>query len=213
MAGLGGENGLPTQMVSTVPADQEQVIGWAVAIRNGRFFSIDPWELQLIKGERLKVLEDRENNWYVCKTIRGNEEGWVHGNFIRFEGERPQENPRDAYARYKADVEQRLGVGNVRVFPALHKYVLQSCSKEMCGPARQDTKQLGICIHELRALMDGSGEYSPELLRRERVKWHPDRFVRYCDPAYREVLREKAQMMFVLFGVLLEALEKEDAPA
>lgn len=96
-----------------------------------------------------------------------------------------------------------LNAGNIRAFPDLGRYV-NTCSQDSCSARKTAPPDLGICYHDLHELMRGSGNYSMDTLKAERVKWHPDRFVRYCHPDHREALKEKAQAFFVMFGVLME---------
>lgn len=60
---------------------------------------------------------------------------------------------------------------------------------------------LGACHHELERTLRGSGEYAERWLKRERVRWHPDRFV-----AMKEGIKG-AEEMFQLMQRLLEGVE------
>lgn len=37
-------------------------------------------------------------------------------------------------------------------------------------------EKLGICNHQLSKLLMGSGEYELGWLKKERLRWHPDKF-------------------------------------
>jgi hypothetical protein len=168
----------------------------AVSKRTGRSHVKDSWELELKKGERVKILKYMGNDWFFVEDRR-KQNGWVHGAWLDFQQMIPHVDPREAYARFTVDVEKMLKAGNIRTFPVLSRY-MNACAKEVCSPLKKDTHCLGICIHDLHELMHGSGDYCLDTLKLERNKWHPDRFARYCHPEHREFLREKAQVLFVL---------------
>jgi hypothetical protein len=208
--GLGNPHGF--SQVINVPKNPEglQVFQWAVSKHTGRSHVRDSWELELKKGERVKILKYMGNDWFLVEDRR-RQNGWVHRAWLDFQQMIPHVDPRKAYARFTVDVEKMLKAGNIRTFPVLSRY-MNACTKDVCSPLKQDTHCLGICIHDLHELMRGSGDYCLETLKLERNKWHPDKFARYCHPEHREVLREKAQALFVLFGVLMDLLENPPAP-
>jgi methylenetetrahydrofolate dehydrogenase (NADP+)/methenyltetrahydrofolate cyclohydrolase/formyltetrahydrofolate synthetase len=57
----------------------------------------------------------------------------------------------------------------------------------------------------LEVLLRGSGRYSYAWLKEERNIWHPDRFSRFCQADFVDQLKVKAEQMFVLYGVLMQA--------
>ncbi|KAJ4299418.1 hypothetical protein N0V90_004663 [Kalmusia sp. IMI 367209] len=187
----------------------QQVFRWAISKRAGRSHATDSWELDLKKGERIKVLQDMGKDWFLAEKQSGLI-GWVPGAWLDFKEMKPHVDPREAYARFKTDIEKLFKVGTLRSFPSLSKY-MNACGKEACKPLKQDKDSLGVCIHDLHELMRGSGCYSSETLRGERNKWHPDKFARFCHPEHRDGLRERAQTLFVLFGVLMDWLENPPA--
>lgn len=198
--------------VVNVPKNAEglQVFKWAISKHTGRSHARDSWELDLKKGERVKILKDMGNDWFLVENRRG-ENGWVHKAWLDSQQMVPHIDPRQAYARFTVDVEKMLKAGDIRSFPDLSRY-MNACTKDACNPLKKGTRCLGICIHDLHELMCGSGEYTLDTLKTERYKWHPDKFARYCHPDHREILREKAQALFVLFGVLMDILENPRAP-
>lgn len=177
---------------------------WAVSKLTGRAHKTDTWELPLKKNERIKVIKDMGNDWYMAEN-RDGVLGWVHGSMIDFGRDRMHMEPRTAYTHFVADVGKLLRAGGLRVFPNLSNY-MNACTRDACQDKGEGP---GICIHDLYTLLQGSGKYTLEFLKSERNKWHPDRFARYCDPAHRAGLVKKAQALFVLFGVLMERIEKE----
>lgn len=58
--------------------------------------------------------------------------------------------------------------------------------------------KLGFCQHQLRELFMGSGEYEMVWLKRERLRWHPDKF-----PGGGEV-QALAQEMFQVIQALID---------
>ena len=86
---------------------------------------------------------------------------------------------------------------------------MNSCIISACEPPRDDT-QLGICIHDLQTLLEGSGCYSYEWLKEERNVWHPDKFARYCHPDHKEQLKVLAQEVFVLYGILMNKCSQHE---
>lgn len=196
--------------VTKVPKADEgaTMFRWGISKRSGRSHTSDSWELDLKKGQRIKILKDMGNNWLLAET-RQKEMGWVHRAWIDFQEMRPHVDPREAYARFTTDMEKLIQVGNIRSLPKVTRY-MDACAKESCRDLKMDTEGLGVCVHDLHELLRGSGEqgYTLETLKTERNKWHPDKFARSCHPDHREYLREQAQALFVLIGVLMDGLEK-----
>ncbi|KAF1972692.1 hypothetical protein BU23DRAFT_643386 [Bimuria novae-zelandiae CBS 107.79] len=197
--------------VVNVPKDPKgmQIFQWAVSKHAGRSHAADSWELELKKGERINILKDMGKDWFLAENGL-KQQGWVHRSWLDFQKMVAHADPREAYARFTTDVENLLKGGNIRSFPDLPSY-MNACANEVCTPLKKDTHRLGICVHDLHELLRGASEYTMDMLKSERNKWHPDRFARFCHAEHREVLREKAQSLFVLFGVLLDVLENPPA--
>lgn len=49
---------------------------WASSKYTGRSHTRDAWELQMKKGERVKILKYMGNDWFLVEN-RGKEYGWV----------------------------------------------------------------------------------------------------------------------------------------
>jgi hypothetical protein len=71
---------------------------------------------------------------------------------------------------------------------------LKFCTKFVCIKG----EKLGICHHQLKELLRGSGLYDVGWLKKERLRWHPDKF-----PG-REEVKELAQEMFQMFQRLID---------
>lgn len=85
------------------------------------------------------------------------------------------------------------------------------CIQPACTIAKADSTGLRACKHDVERLFRGSGSYSYEWLRQERIRWHPDRFGALCQPEWRENGRRLSEEMFKIIGSLMEDLEKARA--
>lgn len=176
--------------------------------RKGRPHCTDSWELELKKGEKVKVWEEKGANWYIVER-KGGSRGFVHGTWLAFCGEKVHKDLGSAYTRFQEDTRQLLIPGSqLRTFPVLRDYT-NDCANAACE-ALKSGSEVGICAHELQTLVEGSGCYSYEKLRQDRMVWHPDKFARFCHPEHRERLRGSAQELFVLYGVLMDMCSKQE---
>ena len=146
-------------------------------------------------------------SWYIVEG-RGGVKGWVHGTWLEFCGSKVYKEPRSTYIQFQEDMRKLLIPDQLREFPPLHEYT-SVCSNDACEPLKGGS-QLGICIHDLQTLLEGSGCYSCEWLKEERNVWHPDKFARYCHPSHKEQLKASAQEVFVLYGVLMDMCSEQD---
>lgn len=181
----------------------DRVYQWARSKQKGRAHTTDTWELMLKKDERLKVVQSMGNGWYMLQNSDG-DKGWAHVNSLVFEDN--HEGVQEAYARWEKDMATLFRAGEIRSFPDLTGY-MNDCRREGCRSLK--TGLLGICAHDLRKLLGGSGVYSLEYLKTERNKWHPDKFARHCHAEHRETLIAKAEALFVLFGILIDGSSKK----
>jgi methylenetetrahydrofolate dehydrogenase (NADP+)/methenyltetrahydrofolate cyclohydrolase/formyltetrahydrofolate synthetase len=180
---------------------------WAVSLKSGRSHQhaaeLDTWELELKKGQRVKVLKDMGQGWYLVagkKDIKG----YVHGSWLDFKDRRFHEDPKTAWGRFDDATKKILEEGQISEFPCMRDYV-NTCTMEGCQAVKDDPLSLGICTHDLMVLLEGSGCYALEWIKDSRNMWHPDRFTRYCMPEHADRLKVMAQQLFVLYGVLMEA--------
>jgi hypothetical protein len=180
---------------------------WAVSKQEGRPHASDSWELKLKKGQKVKVWKDKGNDWYIVETERG-AKGYAHGSWLAFYGNRALRDPGGTYAQFQADMRALLIPSQLRVFPSLREYMLD-CTNAACEQLKS-TSQLGICVHDLQTLLEGSGRYCYEWLKEERIVWHPDKFARYCHTDHKEELKTYAQEMFVLYGVLMDMCRRQE---
>lgn len=171
----------------------------------GRPTRNDTWELLLNVGEEIKVLEDKGQGWFLAENMRG-ELGFVLGKWLDFKFH-TQLNPSEAYGQFQDEVEKMLKSRDITTFPKLSDFA-DSCRKHECEPMKEDSDGLAICVHDLEGLLRGSGCYSRAFLKEERNKWHPDKFARFCHPDHRDELKNKAERMFVLMGILMDLLEE-----
>lgn len=186
--------------------DEPKYFQWAISKRNGRPHPKESWELELKKGQKVKVWEDRGRNWFIVEGGKG-VKGWAHGTWLEFCGSKVYKDPQSTYAQFQDDMRKLLVPGQLQDFPALREY-MSICAEAACEPLKSDTL-LGICVHDLQTLLEGSGQYSYEWLKEERNVWHPDRFARYCRPERKEQLKASAQEVFVLYGVLMDECSQQ----
>lgn len=178
---------------------------WAISKYTGRPHYKDSWELELEKGQKIKVWEDLGKDWYMAEDGRGIK-GWVHGTWLAFCGSRVHKDPRSTYTQFQQDMHKLLIPGQLREFPPLRDY-MSECANAACQRLRTTT-QIGICVHDLHTLLEGSGQYSYDWLKEERNVWHPDKFARYCQPSHKEQLKISVQEVFVLYGILMDMCEE-----
>ncbi|KAF9697563.1 hypothetical protein EKO04_004183 [Ascochyta lentis] len=181
--------------------DELKHFRWATSKRDGRPHRGDSRELALKKGQRVKVWDDKGRDWFIAEGRRG-VKGWVHGSWLAFCGSKVHEDAQSTYKQFQEDMRRVLVPGQVCEFPALGEY-MKACSHAGCELLKSHS-QLGICVHELQTLLEGSGCYSYAWLKEERNVWHPDKFARYCHVEHREGLKACAQEVFVLYGVLMD---------
>jgi methylenetetrahydrofolate dehydrogenase (NADP+)/methenyltetrahydrofolate cyclohydrolase/formyltetrahydrofolate synthetase len=186
---------------TTIPKPENTYVLWATSKKAGRSHA-DAWELKLKTGEKVKVLQEMGNNWFVVEGRKGTK-GWVHGSWLEFSNDRPQQDAKTAYQQFSNEVQKMLVPGQLRVFPSLAGYV-DSCTSADCRPVKDDGSLTGFCVHDLETLLRGSECYAQAWLKEQRNVWHPDRFARFCEPAHAGQLKIKAEQLFVLYGVLMQ---------
>ncbi|KAF2832349.1 FTHFS-domain-containing protein [Ophiobolus disseminans] len=192
------------QRLQAVVPKPEVPFAWAASIKSGRPHAREEgWELELKKGQRVRVVQEMGNNWFVVvgkKSVKG----WVHGSWLDFSDGRSHEPPKAAWYRFLADNIEMMKSAPIKKFPAMADYV-DVCTRAGCMPVKGDGSSLGICAHDLQALLRGSGCYSVEWLKKERTIWHPDKFGRFCAPELAEQLKLRAQQLFVLAPATVNA--------
>jgi hypothetical protein len=180
---------------------------WAVSLKSGRphqhATELDVWELKLEKGQKVKVWKDMGKDWLLVEGKKM-ETGYVHSSWLKIVDDRYHQNPQTAWAQFDKAVQKVLA-GGVSEFPCMRNYV-EVCAMEGCKAVKAvkaDRSALGICAHDLKALLEGSGCYSLAWVKEGRNMWHPDRFAQYCVPEQAGRLKDMAQQLFVLYGVLM----------
>lgn len=84
----------------------------------------------------------------------------------------------------------------VAPFPSPPTY---GCARTKCIHG----EHLRACHHELNKTLKGSASYSLAFLKRERLRWHPDRFSRRVE------FQNHAQEMFQLIGRIIDGDRRE----
>lgn len=164
---------------------------WATSKKSGRPHPSDAWELKLKKGQRVKVLRDMGRDWHIAVDNKG-AKGWVHGSWLDFGDDKVHTDSRAAYTQFVLDLQKLLIPRELHDFPIMKSYV-NECSRAECKPQKEDASLLGICIHDLLVLLEGSGQISYEWLKEGRNVWHPDRFAQFCQPEQAERLKPTAE--------------------
>lgn len=182
---------------------------WATSRRTGRPHEReDDWELELKKGQRVRVIQEMARHWYVVVGVKGIK-GWAHGSWLNFSDFHPREHPKSAWDRFSVDVAKMMGSLPVKEFLSMADYV-DACSNAGCMSVKSERFSLGICVHDLEALLSGCSNYSPAFVKSWRNQWHPDRFAQSCAPEHVEGLKAKAQLLFVLAGVVMETMGRDE---
>jgi methylenetetrahydrofolate dehydrogenase (NADP+)/methenyltetrahydrofolate cyclohydrolase/formyltetrahydrofolate synthetase len=195
----------PDQLMQHVPRNPEEPVAfqWATANKSGRPHGADTWEVDLKKGDKIKVIRDMGRDWFVVIDRKGIQ-GYVHGSWIQFGDRTVHKDSKAAYIQFQQDIQKLLKPSQLQHFPAMTSYI-DECTKLDCQSLKESVSSLGICVHDLLALLQGSGKYSYEWLKEARNLWHPDRFARFCHSDQVEDLKLKAEQMFVMYGILMEA--------
>ncbi|KAL1594322.1 Phosphatidylglycerol/phosphatidylinositol transfer protein [Paraconiothyrium brasiliense] len=81
------------------------------------------------------------------------------------------------------------------------------CPLPVCALQKADPAGLRACKHDVERLLRASENYGYEWLKKERLRWHPDRFGRLCEEGWREEGRRLGGEMFKLIDILLGELE------
>ncbi|KAG9185831.1 hypothetical protein G6011_07162 [Alternaria panax] len=195
----------PDQRMQHAPRKSEEEVPfqWATAKQSGRPHKAESWELVLRKGEQIKVIRDMGRDWFVVIDMKG-VKGFVHGSWLAFGDRTVCKDAKAAHRQFMEDLLKLLNPGQLQAFPAMISYV-DECTRADCQPLKEDISQLGICTHDLSVLLQASDKYSHEWLKEGRNLWHPDRFARFCHPDHTERLKLKAEQMFIMYGILMEA--------
>lgn len=83
------------------------------------------------------------------------------------------------------------------------------CTDKGCAARKSDTGSIGICKHEMRSILRTNPSCNIAFLRKERLKWHPDKFARGCDPSVRAELASKATQMYAIMEELIAEENKK----
>lgn len=198
------EEQIPENSVQRIAKDAEEPTNLQLAVcrKTGRPHRGESWELAVKRGEVVKVLRDMGRNWFVVQNMK-DIKGWVHGTWLDFGQNEVQMDSKSAYAQFQEDLKKLVLPGQLRSFPDMRAY-MDACAMVDCQFLKEDPEALGICVHELMALLRGSGLYSKEWLKEGRNLFHPDRFARFCHVEHVEALKPQAEQLFVLYSILME---------
>lgn len=203
---VAGHDGIgPDQRVQPTTAKKEEAAPGrgATSKKTGRPHPLEERELNLKKGERVRVIADMGRAWYIGVNAKG-VQGYIHGSWLHFDDRKVHRDDKAAaYLQFRDDMERLFVPGELHGFPVMTDYV-NTCDKLDCKQRKEDPSLPGICIHDLSTLLSASGNYSYEWLKDGRNIWHPDRFVRFCQPGQAERLKPMTECMFVMYGKLMD---------
>jgi ABC-type multidrug transport system fused ATPase/permease subunit len=112
-----------------------------------------------------------------------------------------QQHLQDCFNKWQADSKEFFR--NLETEPCFPEPGIGKCGecRDREG-SEQGNKGLRICIHSLEKLLRVPGGYW-ELLKKERIRWHPDRFARTSEVVRGNMIR-KATALSQMIGELLE---------
>ncbi|KAF2196686.1 hypothetical protein GQ43DRAFT_476097 [Delitschia confertaspora ATCC 74209] len=90
-------------------------------------------------------------------------------------------------------------------FPYLPE-ALTTCTLLHCVSHKSNEDGIRACKHDVERLFRASGLYNLEWLRKERLRWHPDRFGPLCEEEWREQGRRLAEEMWKVIDELIGEL-------
>ena len=76
------------------------------------------------------------------------------------------------------------------------------CKEVSCELRKKENGSIGTCRHEVKSVLQGSGNYIAAYLKKERLRWHPDKFAGKCDDDLRAEIMAKAAQMYAIFEEL-----------
>ncbi|KAJ8065177.1 hypothetical protein OCU04_005889 [Sclerotinia nivalis] len=117
---------------------------------------------------------DNMDQWEYAK-LWGNKDREAHGAAF------------DDFASSAADFIK----DNTKEFPRLKKH---GCARQNCVKG----ELLGVCHHELEATLRGSGCFDEKMIKKERLRWHPDRWTG------KGKLQEKSNELFQLIQRIID---------
>jgi len=121
-----------------------------------------------VEEERLRKMQEEAEAWRRRdQDVEWRRKEWVRMGVERDEREKMSAGKWQVAAKEFSDDE----TGKVP-FP-IPKLGTQACKRDGCVMG----EKLGVCHHDVeRVLMEGNGVYDVVYLKKERLKWHPDRF-------------------------------------
>lgn len=188
----------------------------------------DNLELELKKGQRLLLLEQKGDWWYIAFHPKSKKQGWVPAKHLRI---LPQlddytlgklflnwyEKKERAFGGEKKSGMESITEESVRremlckeTFPFL-PLGIDVCDKVVCKMRKME-KGLGVCVHDVEAFLKaGVGElYGSKFLWVESLQWHPDRAGRKCKVDFMVEGKKVASEMYVILQELTAQARKKE---
>jgi hypothetical protein len=193
----------------------------------------DVLELEIKRGQRLLLVEQKGDWWYIARIIQNGKEGWVPAKHLRILEPSKLVNLPKLFIEWWEQKEAAFGNQHLAV-PAPSKskadnkgkpahrekltkdtfpfppFEITFCKLIPCQ-SRKIERGLGVCVHEVeRFLKAGLGEdlYGAKWLWGESLHWHPDRIGRKCKDGWKKDGEKAAGEMFVILSELIQ-VERE----
>lgn len=161
-------------------------------------------KLDALKTDLLQVSHSRAHDRSRIAQLERDRELRAHdaARLAQFEKEKELEEVRFAYRMWKKTCDRYFALKKRTTFAETPEPV-EVCKDRGCASRRQELDSIGTCKHDVESILRGSGQYNIAFLRKERLRWHPDKFARSCDPSARQELAAKATQMYAIMEELI----------
>lgn len=122
--------------------------------------------------------------------------------------ERAAQDTKITFLHWRRDCDEYFTTKDRTAFITIPK-ARSGCVDRGCMVRKDDRDGVRACRHDIKILLQGSGQYSVAYLRKERLRWHPDKFSRDCASEARHELTRKATFMYSVFEELLAEENKK----
>jgi hypothetical protein len=113
------------------------------------------------------------------------------------------DHKRFAYWLWQKDCQRYFAKKNWNIFIDLPEPT-ELCTDRGCLVRKGYPTSINLCKHDLASVYQGAGKNILELLKTDRLKWHPDTFARNCDSAVKTELADKAKQIFTIMGEVMD---------
>jgi hypothetical protein len=109
----------------------------------------------------------------------------------------------DQFKHWSDFVTKQMQRRQISKFPGIPPSFC-TCAMEGCKAVKSESS-LRVCSHDLKRLLEAGG-ISGTALKKEALRWHPDRFANCCTEEFRENGIKASTEMFQLFGLVSTTL-------